>query len=253
MYEYLLDNGMTREEYRFFLTNRLRRWCVMGNDYYITNEHLVSANGRTREAGEVFGYATITRQYYERYKLPVMHTETNLKEGATGHESTYWLWKQWANVLRVRNDGVPMLGFTWYSLVDQVDWDSALREPRGRVNPRGLYDLDRRIRPVGKAYRELIGEWRAVLPTQSVVLSLPAFPPSRQDDPLVRDLTRQARHQHGETPRTEPGDGEPRPGGAHGPTGETGEAEREAAPPPHPLPAAQTPGGGDGGTTGGDA
>ena len=68
-----------------------------------------------------------------------------------------------------------------------------MSEPNGRVNPRGLYDLDRRIRPVGKAYQELIREWREVLPTQSVVLSLPAFPPSRQDDPLVADAARHAR------------------------------------------------------------
>ena len=53
----------------------------MGNDYYVTNEHRVAADGRTRAAGEVFGYDEITRQYYDRYRLPVMHTETNLREG----------------------------------------------------------------------------------------------------------------------------------------------------------------------------
>jgi len=37
-------------------------------------------------------------------------------------------------------------GFTWYSLTDQVDWDIALRENKGTVNPLGLYDLDRQIR-----------------------------------------------------------------------------------------------------------
>jgi hypothetical protein len=61
------------------------------------------------------------------------------------------------------------------------------------VIPVGLYDLQPNVRPVGAAYRELIHEWRAVLPTQSVVLSLPAFPPSRQDDPLVRDVAEHAR------------------------------------------------------------
>ena len=65
-----------------------------------------------------------------------------------------WLYKQWANLFRLRQDGVPIIGFTWYSLTDQVDWDTALREDAGRVNPLGLYDLDRNIRPVGKAYRE---------------------------------------------------------------------------------------------------
>ena len=73
-------------------------------------------------------------------------------------------------MLRVRNDGVPIVGFTWYSLTDQVDWDTALREHNGRVNPLGLYDLDRNIRPVGAAYKQLIADWRDVLPTQSVCL-----------------------------------------------------------------------------------
>lgn len=179
MYEYLLDNGMTREEYAFFLNNRLKRHCVMGNDYYVTNEHRVAPDGGTRPAGEVFGYGEITRQYHERYRLPVMHTETNATQGPRGDEAVYWLWKEWANVLRLRNDGVPMVGFTWYSLTDQVDWDTALREDNGRVNPLGLFDLDRRIRPVGEAYRELIAAWSAVLPLQSVALTLPLDMPTR--------------------------------------------------------------------------
>ena len=32
----------------------------------------------------------------------------------------------------------------------------ALREEHGKVDPVGLYDLDRNIRPVGKAYKQLI-------------------------------------------------------------------------------------------------
>jgi len=171
-----MDGGMTREEYHFFLDNRLKQHCIMGNDYYKTNEHRVAADGMTCASGEVFGYDEITRQYHARYGLPVMHTETNLNEGPLGTESAEWLWKQWANVLRVRNDGVPIVGFTWYSLTDQVDWDSALRVRNGNVNPLGLFDLDRKIRKVGEEYRRLIAAWRDVLPTQSICLTVPVVP-----------------------------------------------------------------------------
>ena len=173
MYEYIMDNGMTREEYHFFLHHHLKHHCIMGNDYYATNEHRVTPDGRIYPSGEVFGYDEITRQYYQRYRIPVMHTETNVNEGPRGDEAVYWLWKEWANVLRVRNDGVPIVGFTWYSITDQVDWDIALREDKGTVNPLGLFDLSRNIRAVGKAYRQLIRDWREVLPTQSVCLRVP--------------------------------------------------------------------------------
>ncbi len=196
MYEFLMDNGMTREEYHFFLTNHLRQHCIMGNDYYITNEHHVAADGRTWASGEIFGYSEITRQYYDRYRLPVMHTETNLAQGPSGQEAVDWLQKEWANVLRVRNSGVPIVGFTWYSLTDQVDWDTALREENGHVNPLGLYDLNRNIRPVGQAYQELVRNWRKVLPTQSVCLTVPVVIPSQfgssQSD-LQQAMTRELR------------------------------------------------------------
>ncbi|MBY0333941.1 MAG: family 1 glycosylhydrolase [Acetobacteraceae bacterium] len=212
MYEYLMDNGMTREEYHFFLRHRLKRWCVMGNDYYMTNEHLVSRDGHTRAAGEVFGYATITRQYYDRYRLPVMHTETNLKEGPDGNEAEQWLWKQWANVLRVRNDGVPVVGFTWYSLTDQVDWDIALREVRGTANPLGLYDLDRRMRRVGHAYRRLIADWRDVLPAQSLCLQLPVRMLRDRDGWPEGEGTDRSRDLMARSPAET---ATPEPGGAH--------------------------------------
>ncbi|MEO5613036.1 MAG: family 1 glycosylhydrolase [Sphingomicrobium sp.] len=173
MYEFLIDNGMTREEYHWFLEHRLKQHCILGTDYYMLNEHRVFADGRTVSAGEVFGYCEITRQYYNRYRLPVMHTETNLWEGPHGDEAVKWLWKEWANVLRLRNVGIPTVGFTWYSLIDQIDWDTALREQNGNINPLGLFDTNRKIRNVGKAYKQLIADWRYVLPAQSVCLVVP--------------------------------------------------------------------------------
>jgi beta-glucosidase/6-phospho-beta-glucosidase/beta-galactosidase len=163
MYQYLLDNGMTRQEYQWFRNSDIAAKCIMGNDYYVTNEHMVHDDHSTSASGEIFGYYVITHQYFTRYRLPVMHTETNLKEP----HSVNWLKRQWANVYRLRQDGVPIVGFTWYSLIDQVDWDTALREDNGRVNELGLFDINRKIRPVGQAYKELITEWSDVLAKES--------------------------------------------------------------------------------------
>jgi beta-glucosidase/6-phospho-beta-glucosidase/beta-galactosidase len=163
MYEYLLANGMTKKEFRWFTDNQVKARCVMGNDYYVTNEHIVHPDGATQAAGEIFGYYVITRQYFNRYHLPIMHTETNIKMPACRE----WLIKQWANVHRLRYDGVPILGFTWYSLCHQVDWDSALRDDAGNVNELGLYDLNRNITDVGQAYKQLIVNWKDILEEES--------------------------------------------------------------------------------------
>jgi beta-glucosidase/6-phospho-beta-glucosidase/beta-galactosidase len=159
MYEYLQENGMTKSEYQWFVDHQVKARCIMGNDYYVTNEHLVHPDGSTQASGEIFGYYVITQQYYKRYKLPIMHTETNIKMPACSE----WLIKQWANLHRLKQDGVPIIGFTWYSLLHQVDWDSALRDDKGNINELGLYDLDRKIMPVGKDYKALIRKWQPIL------------------------------------------------------------------------------------------
>lgn len=169
VYQYLIDNGMKEKEYDSFMKTRLKFRCIMGTDYYVTNEHLLKPDGNTIPSGEFFGYYVIAKQYYDRYGLPLMHTETNMWDS---DGSVQWLWKEWNCMLRLRQDGVPIVGFTWYSLTDQMDWDTILREDAHRLNTVGLYDLNRRIRRVGENYKRLIKDWRTILPAGSSALML---------------------------------------------------------------------------------
>ena len=153
---WLQDNGLTREEYDWFMAGEPPGYQIMGNDYYGRNERILLPDGNMCPAQDVLGWYQITHEYYRRYQKPVMHTETNVFEA---EDAPSWLWKQWMNVLRMRRDGVPVLGFTWYSLIDQIDWDVALSAKNGTVNACGLYDLDRRPRPVAAAYRQLLEEF----------------------------------------------------------------------------------------------
>ena len=153
---YLMDNGLTRAEYEWFMKGEPPGYQIMGNDYYGRNERILLPDGSTCSGEDVFGWYLITRKYYERYHKPVMYTETNVFDADRAPE---WLWKQWINVLRMRADGVPVLGFTWYSLIDQIDWDVELTEKLGHANACGLYDLQRRPRPVAAAYRALLEEF----------------------------------------------------------------------------------------------
>jgi beta-glucosidase/6-phospho-beta-glucosidase/beta-galactosidase len=172
-YEYLREHGLTRDEYHWFLDRGrpLTPYCVMGNDYYGTNEYLVTEDGNAgEEIGEVFGYYVITHQYYERYKLPVMHTETNKRDNE--HDAEHWLKKQWRNVVKLKQDGVPILGFTWYSLIDQTDWDTGLTQINYRTNPCGLFSKERQPHPVQRAYAKIIQDWRPQLPLNALSRNL---------------------------------------------------------------------------------
>ena len=153
---YMQDNGLTREEYDWFMVGEPPGYQIMGNDYYGRNERIKLPDGSFVTAEDVLGWYQITHDYYTRYKKPVMHTETNTFDADF---APTWLWKQWINILRMRADGVPVLGFTWYSLIDQVDWDSELTEKKGNVNECGLFDMDRKPRPVSEAYRQIIKEY----------------------------------------------------------------------------------------------
>jgi hypothetical protein len=88
-----------------------------------------------------------------------MHTETNRIDAS---DAPRWLWRQWHNVQLLRRAGAPLVGFTWYSLTDQIDWGIALAEARGAIDPVGLFDLNRDPREVGLAYMHLINMHRGV-------------------------------------------------------------------------------------------
>ena len=141
------------------MSARFHQRCAGAHDRgWIRNmfEHLHAGNdvvARGFALGELFGWSVIAGQYWQRYQRPMMHTETNLGDAA---EAPRWLWRQWHNVQLLRHAGVPLIGFTWYSLTDQTDWGIGLRCPNGRVDPVGLFDLNRDPRPVGLAYKHLI-------------------------------------------------------------------------------------------------
>jgi beta-glucosidase/6-phospho-beta-glucosidase/beta-galactosidase len=158
MAAYLHDHGVTSNDLSFFRERRAvgQRW--LGTDYYATCEHRVLGTGRQTTAHNgAHGYARVARAYWDRYRLPVFHCETNMPS----RSAVSWLEKQWGELRQLRAWGVPVRGFTWFSLTDQVDWHVALREERNEVHAVGLYDLDRRERPVGAAFRALVANHSA--------------------------------------------------------------------------------------------
>ncbi len=157
MLKHTYENGLSSDEYSWFMAQETPRRAILGVDYYLWNEKLMNSHGDAQALGELFGWFVIAQQYYDRYRLPMMHTETNIMDA---REGPHWLWRQWHNVKLIQAAGVPVVGFTWYSVTDQVDWDHAQSAPLGTVNPVGLFDLNRDPRPVGQAYKHLIATFK---------------------------------------------------------------------------------------------
>jgi beta-glucosidase len=155
MAAYLNGNGITSNDLSFFRERRAvgQRW--LGLDYYQTCEHRVCATGRSTTSRRGIGFRALATQYYQRYRVPLFHCETNRVD----RHAVGWLDEQWRDMVQLHDDGIPIRGFTWYSLTDQIDWQYALREERNHLHPVGLFDLHRRPRPVARRYRHIIETW----------------------------------------------------------------------------------------------
>ncbi len=158
MAQYLNEHGVTSNDLSFFRERRAEGQRWLGVDYYPSCEHRISSTGRQTTSGAPMGFKRLASAYYHRYAVPIFHCETNRVCG----KAVNWLNDQWADVLAMRAEGIPVTGFTWYSLTDQIDWQHALRVERNDLHAVGLYDLHRRIRPVGHRYKQIIAEWRGL-------------------------------------------------------------------------------------------
>jgi hypothetical protein len=157
MHDLLTRQGISREDIDRLAQRAVPKRSILGVDYYEWNERLIDRQGKALALGEMFGWYVIADQYWQRYRRPMMHTETNKMDA---HGAPRWLWRQWHNVQLLAKAGVPLVGFTWYSLTDQIDWSIAMSEPLGIVYPVGLFDLNRETRTVGLAYKHLIELYR---------------------------------------------------------------------------------------------
>jgi hypothetical protein len=148
---WLTENGLSDERLTWLLEHGSPTNAIVGHDYYAGNEHIVFAPGQSRVRQPLEGYASVAREYFARLPMPFFLAETN----RVTELAPTWLASVWNDAIAMADDGLPIRGFCWYSLTDQVDWDTGLAQANGHVDTLGLVDLDRRMRPVGDIYTEL--------------------------------------------------------------------------------------------------
>jgi len=65
---YLYDHGLTRDDFEWFMRHgrQAASHCVLGMDYYGTNEKVVEKDGSETAPGSTLGWGEIAMQYFER-------------------------------------------------------------------------------------------------------------------------------------------------------------------------------------------
>jgi hypothetical protein len=116
---------------------------VTSNDLSFFREHRAAGQRWLGAGGHAHG-------------APIFHDDTD----RAGESPVERLDRTWAELMALRASGVRVKGFAWRPLVDQVDWQCALGLTRTASGLSGLYDLQRRVHPVGLRYREIVRSWR---------------------------------------------------------------------------------------------
>jgi hypothetical protein len=105
-------------------------------------------------AERVAAYDAEARRWHARYGRPFWVAETS-NLGLAVEDGPRWLDAVVAALDALRADGLPARGICWYSRGDQYDWHTMLTRPVGEVTEVGLFDAERRPRPVAGAYARL--------------------------------------------------------------------------------------------------
>lgn len=125
---------------------------IAGHDIYPVGIQPVGSDTPAWTIEDRLGHAAAElRAWHDRYRHPFWIAETsNLTLPVA--DQTLWL-DTFVGVLRsLEAEGLPVRGLCWYSRGDQFDWQTALTNPVGAVTEVGLFDADRKARPVAARY-----------------------------------------------------------------------------------------------------
>jgi len=125
LFTWLLRNGANLNDLLSFARTPIEL-DVLGLNFYpqwSTQEITVDGRGRlvyhaTEKDGA--GFAALIDDYYRRYDVPIIVTETSAK--GNDHVRARWLEASVAAVKRLRGQGVLVLGYTWFPMFTMIDW-----------------------------------------------------------------------------------------------------------------------------------
>jgi beta-glucosidase/6-phospho-beta-glucosidase/beta-galactosidase/glycosyltransferase involved in cell wall biosynthesis len=144
LHSWLTSFGMSELDLEWFRANP-QAPDILGLDYYTHSDWQldVIADGsvRQRRAENPVGIYGVANQYWKRYGIPLLLSETSVEGQPLNRE--IWLESNVEQIRRLREEGVPMLGLIWWPMLDQIDWDGAMTHRIGKIHEVGLFNLKR--------------------------------------------------------------------------------------------------------------
>ena len=125
LFTWLLRNGAGPDELRDIRRAAIPLDVIGLNFYPQWSTQQISVDRRGRLAYRAVeqdgaGFVHLIEDYCKRYNVPIMVTETSAK-GAVDVRSR-WLTASVAAIRQLREEGVPVLGYTWFPLFTMIDW-----------------------------------------------------------------------------------------------------------------------------------
>jgi beta-glucosidase/6-phospho-beta-glucosidase/beta-galactosidase len=176
--DYLHEHGVTDTDLHWFEQSPVT-FDIFGANYYPWSyaELKMHSSGKLytrvrRASGHKI--EIILRDAWERYRMPIMITETSSNGDVKARAR--WMDDTVTTVCSLRQEGIPIIGYTWFPLFTMVDW--AYRKGRRTIDKYlvhlGLYDsefdtegvLRRQATPLVKRYQEHMA--RPIVPIASV-------------------------------------------------------------------------------------
>lgn len=125
LFSWLVRNGVSPDDIDEMQRNKIKLDVVGMNFYPQWSTKLLYIDNRGRIAfreteHEGDGFAELITDYYNRYQVPIMITETS----AVGNDEVRqkWLQSSVSMIKNLRETGVPVIGYTWFPLFTMIDW-----------------------------------------------------------------------------------------------------------------------------------
>lgn len=128
----------------------MKSYTVLGVDYYSHNEENLDPRpelyNKQIDEGKRIGLYRTAVDYFNRYHMPMMITETGTPYFLYGAR---WHQQMMLEASKLQEAGIPFLGYTIYPAIDTYGWEHAISRPKDPLyraegslyNPSGIFYL----------------------------------------------------------------------------------------------------------------